>query len=70
MEIDIRGNVPDRITAIKFADKDYGDYDFYIRPGYNGYIIICDQDGDEAGFHWESIDDLIKALQKAKEIWS
>lgn len=61
MEIDIR-NVDDGITSIRFADTEED-----IVEGHGTYVDIARI--EEGRVRIKDIDNLIKALEKAKEIW-
>jgi len=70
MEIDIRDSEIDKIDRIRFSDLDS---DVVVYIGNEGCddketIQICPE--DSGTFYLKDIDNLIKALQKAKEIWS
>lgn len=66
--IDIREGIP--IDKIQFEEELDGSYQAcYILPGYDGEFSIKSADGDCLSVKVENVDNLIKALQKAKELW-
>jgi len=62
--IDIRKNIS-CVDKIRFSD----DNNESVRKLAGEYIAIIDSYEDRVDFRIEDIDNLIKALQKAKEIW-
>ena len=65
MEIDIRNHTNEEVTEIRFGSGCY-DMITLVRPG--GSVLIAQGDSGEVMI--EDIDNLILALQKAKELWS
>lgn len=66
--IDIRNNSISAPTTIRFGDDDFG----AAQLAYTGSEGICieDIDGDSTSvIDVTDIDNMIKALQKAKEVW-
>ena len=63
MKYDVRESAESKITEIVFSDED----SLYIRD----YFIRFKEDGEESNYvvHVSHIDDMIVALQKAKEVW-
>ena len=66
MEIDIRNPSDVEITKIKFADGEY-----IKRVIYGDKVIEIETAGNySVEIYMRDIDNLIKALQKAKELWA
>ena len=66
MEIDIRNPLDVEITKLKFADGEY-----INRVSCSDMVIeIETAGGDLVEIYMRDIDNLIKALQKAKELWA
>ena len=64
--IDIRENV-EEITAVRFADTCRA---CAVRNDSGKGLVLIDTDSKgDACFYYNDIDNLIKALQKAKELW-
>lgn len=63
MKYDVRDDGESKITEIVFSDED----SLYIVDNY----IRFKEDGEESNYavHVSHIDDMIAALQKAKEVW-
>ena len=64
--IDIRKQRDIHSWKIVFSDNQYESIE-YIKT--NDIIYLTDASGDYAGFNRSDIDNLIKALQKIKEIY-
>lgn len=65
MEIDIRNNVETQITKIRFAEDDY----LEVYESDPSILRIADGCGCETYIYIKDIDNLIKALEKAKEVF-
>lgn len=68
MEIDIRDDSSEEVTHIRFA-HDSEEHACKIENRDDGFVIVDCDDISEGYISSTSIDNLIKALQKAKEIW-
>lgn len=69
--IDIRTYISNPITEIVFADGSE-DEDFYIGKSLtkvDNTLIRIESEGSSTVIAKSTIDSLIKALQKAKEVW-
>lgn len=64
MQIDIRTNAPAKVSAVQYADN------AAVVPDYDTQsVTIADLAEDaEVCVEWEDIDNLVKALERAKEL--
>lgn len=68
MEIDVRKDLKEKITKIRFADVDVIDQDCWSETCEA--LRISTNNGDDNAFvYLKDIDNLIKALEKAKEVF-
>lgn len=71
--IDVRSGDEERIKSVVFADDHSGYYasKLQLTNNWDGkHITFEDSDGDDAyKLNLEDIDNMILALQKAKELW-
>ena len=65
-EIDIRQGGVQKVTAIRFADKEHLEFD---ENGHASVIILMDCDNENGRLYVKDIPNLILALQKALELW-
>lgn len=63
MQLDVRENTKQEIDSIRYGGSEW---DYLIKSGYRR-ITICPEDGGSVFV--QDIDNLIKALYKAKELW-
>lgn len=66
--IDIRDTSEEKITQIRFSSED--GVAIKLRLSIGGEVLLVDNIGDgNHSFDLQDIDNLIKALEKAKELW-
>lgn len=65
--LDIRNEALEPINKIRFTDDENEVISKSIFRDY--YVDIEDSDGDTTRFHKNNLPNLIKALQKAHELW-
>ena len=73
MEIDVRNDdVESSEVNIRYSDTEYLTLERNIGPlcSQKGVTVVDEHDLEEYTFYLCDIDNLIKALQKAKELWA
>jgi len=68
--LNIWEDTPSGFTEIGFNEEHEDQYIGYCgEDSISDYFSICDEDGGKVFYYVDQIDDLIKALQKAKGLW-